>query len=74
MVASDYAIGEIKAQLARSGLRMYEVSESMGHGPSWLTLRMTHRAKLTLDDAVSICEAIGMNPHALLPDPTWSSL
>jgi transcriptional regulator with XRE-family HTH domain len=64
---SEYAAGEIRAEIARSRTSGREVAAKLGVSRSWLSYRLTGTTEITLNDLARIADALDVPISALLP-------
>jgi len=63
---SEAVAAEIRAEIARRGLRRPAFAASIGVPPHWLTNRLNGSVSINLEDLDRIAVGLGLNPNELL--------
>ena len=71
---SDYAAGEIRAELARRQSTGKELAGKLGVSRSWISYRLTGTTEITLNDLDRIARALDIPFTTLLPGGTRGEL
>lgn len=71
--AREYVAAEVRAALARDGRSAAQLATDSGIPRSSLSKKMRAQVSLTVEEALAIATALGIDPGVLLPSSTRSA-
>lgn len=69
----EYVAAEVRAALARDGRSAAQLAADTGIPRSSLSKKMRAQVSLTVEEALAIATALGIDPGVLLPSSTRSA-